>query len=65
MELSRFLRPGILKFDDWFIDVSIGNGGGGNTTIQKNVYFSGKNAYLYASAGSGISELHIYGNSVQ
>lgn len=65
MELSRFLRPGILKFDDWFIDVSIGSGGGGNTTIQKNVYFSGKNAYLYASAGSGISELHIYGNSVQ
>lgn len=65
MELSRFLRPSILKFDDWFIDVSIGNGGGGNTTIQKNVYFSGKNAYLYASAGSGISELHIYGNSVQ
>ena len=65
MKLSRFLRPDILKFDDWFIGVSIGNGGGGNTTIQKNVYFSGKNAYLYASAGSGISELHIYGNSVQ
>lgn len=66
MELSRFLRPSILKFDDWFINVSIGGTGGGeDPNIQKDVYFSGKNAYLYASTGSGVTELHIFGNSVQ
>lgn len=65
MELSRFLRPSILKFDDWFINVSIGGAGGEDSNIQKNVYFSGKNAYLYASTGSGVTELHIFGNSVQ
>lgn len=65
MELSRFLRPSILKFDDWFINVSIGGAGDEDSNIQKNVYFSGKNAYLYASTGSGVTELHIFGNSVQ
>lgn len=65
MELSRFLRPSILKFDDWFINVSIGGTGGEDSNIQKDVYFSGKNAYLYASTGSGVTELHIFGNSVQ
>lgn len=65
MELSRFLRPSILKFDDWFINVSIGSTGGEDSNIQKDVYFSGKNAYLYASTGSGVTELHIFGNSVQ
>lgn len=65
MELSRFLRPSILKFDDWFINVSIGGAGGEDSNIQKDVYFSGKNAYLYASTGSGVTELHIFGNSVQ
>ena len=65
MELSRFLRPSILKFDDWFINVSIGGTGGEDSNIQKDVYFSGKNAYLYASTGSGATELHIFGNSVQ
>lgn len=65
MELSRFLRPSILKFDDWFINVSIGGTGGEDSNIQKGVYFSGKNAYLYASTGSGVTELHIFGNSVQ
>ena len=65
MELSRFLRPSILKFDDWFINVSIGGAGGEDSNIQKGVYFSGKNAYLYASTGSGVTELHIFGNSVQ
>lgn len=65
MELSRFLRPSILKFDDWFINVSIGGTGGENSNIQKDVYFSGKNAYLYASTGSGVTKLHIFGNSVQ
>jgi hypothetical protein len=65
MELSRFLRPSILKFDDWFINVSIGCKGGEDSNIQKDVYFSGKNAYLYASTGSGVTELHIFGNSVQ
>lgn len=65
MELSRFLRPSILKFDDWFINVSIGGTGGEDSNIQKGVYFSGRNAYLYASTGSGVTELHIFGNSVQ
>lgn len=65
MELSRFLRPSILKFDDWFINVSIGGAGGEDSNIQKDVYFSGKNAYLYASTGSGVTELYIFGNSVQ
>ena len=65
MELSRFLRPSDWFISDWFINVSIGGAGGEDSNIQKGVYFSGKNAYLYASTGSGVTELHIFGNSVQ
>ena len=39
--------------------------GGGSIPVQKDMYFSGKNAYIYACSKNGIKELHLYGHSEQ
>ena len=39
--------------------------GGGSISVQKDMYFSGKNAYIYACSKNGIKELHLYGHSEQ
>ena len=48
------------------LGVASGRGtGGGGISVQKDMYFSGKNAYIYACSKNGIKELHLYGHSEQ
>lgn len=65
MELSRFLRPSILKFDDWFINVSIGGTGGD----AERTYASGKKFPVYNTYrdrdNDNIESFKILGYTVQ
>lgn len=65
MELSRFLRPSILKFDDWFINVSIGGTGGD----AERTYASGKKFPVYNTYrdrdNDNIESFKIMGYTVQ
>ena len=48
------------------LGVASGRGtGGGGISVQKDMYFSGKNAYIYACSKNGVKELHLYGHSEQ
>lgn len=48
------------------LGVASGRGtGGGGMRVQKDMYFSGKNAYIYACSKNGVKELHLYGHSEQ
>ena len=55
-----------IHIDKIKISECVGRGtGGGSISVQKDMYFSGKNAYIYACSKNGIKELHLYGHSEQ